>query len=182
MAPDYRADKSGILNFIFAEFADRIKCRPRDDKLFSFFLFMKNNTDVVWQVISRAFATRYPPISENTAESDVDELCYLIGTLPSVIRTRIEKSHREIKAKHMRKVSKEIKVMSFILSKEEYKPSMIAKIAQEKPKTKCSNWYCGTFCFYSDPNKRLALKAVTQYYNAVPRLWPPVYKKKNIFF
>ena len=179
---DGRADKNKLLNFVTSDFADRVKCRPRDDKLFSFFLFMINNPDRIWNVISSSFAARHPLVDVNTAEIEIDELCHLIGSLPLVPRSYVEKFHRENEAKKLRKITKEIKVLSFILSPEEYKPSMIEKVALEKPRKKCRNLYCGLLCTYSDPHKRIALKAITQYYSATPRLWVTTYKKKNIFF
>ena len=170
MSSDDRADKQKLLRFIFDEYAHRVKVKPQDKTLRSFYLFMKNNPDEIWRVILREFAARYPEVETEDSEIELDELCFLVGTLPSLIRDKIAKYVRINESNKMSKLTRELKILSSLLTEKEFKPSMFEKMTFQTPRLRCQYPFCGTLIYYFNPKQRLAVRAIKRYFHK-PELW-----------
>ena len=59
-AKNFDSEKERIWNFIKKELEDQYKARPRDDDIFRFHLFVRQNKTLVLSQIRKEFAVKHP--------------------------------------------------------------------------------------------------------------------------
>ena len=135
-AKSFDSEKERIWNFIKKELEDQYKARPRDDDIFRFHLFVRQNKTLVLSQIRKEFAVKHPPVVISSESSvALDELSTRIANMPYPVMEKIKKYHRIEVASRNKNLVREVKLLDEIFAKGrpfglQFVPSQIRSIAR----------------------------------------------------
>ena len=154
-------DSERIWNFVINELEDQYKARPRDDDIFRFYLFVKQNKLVVLSQIRKEFAIKHPPMQCSSKSPVVlDDLSQRLANMPYPVMETVKKYHRLAKGQENKAHCKEIKLLAEIFEKGRnfgmsFVPSQIKELTRPRFGKK------RLFRFlHQDPMIRLTLRAI----------------------
>ena len=89
----FETEKEHLWNFLTKELESQYKRRPRDDNIFRFYLFVKQNKTIVLSQIRKEFAVKHPPVIISLESSvSLDELTSRISNMPYPVLEKIKKT------------------------------------------------------------------------------------------